>query len=241
MTRRILLVSLLLSLGVRAEDTQGIVIPLRLVAVSSPVLQEVIQHVLVEEGDTVKEGQVLIELRREKEELEVKQAEQVVQQRQFTAAGAQKLFHEKIGSKETALEKQTELELAKIQLAQAEVRLKEKTIRAPLDGIVVKKYKEAGEAVDRVEKLLDVVNIDQVYVQFYLHPKLMQSVKMDAAIPVRFGDIGSQDFTGRVSFIDPRIDAGSGLFRVKVIVDNQAHTIKAGMRGGADFAKLNQK
>jgi membrane fusion protein, multidrug efflux system len=238
MIRRTLFSLLVLAVAVRADDTQGLVIPFKQVSVSSPVLQEVIDHVLVEEGDAVKENQILIELRREKEELEVKQAQQVVQQRRFTAEGAQKLFTEKIGSKEVALEKQTEWELAKIQLAAAEVRLKEKTIRAPLSGIVVKKYKEAGEAVDRVEKLLDVVNIDQVYVQFYLDPKMMQSIKQDAEIPVRFPVIGSQDFAGKVSFIDPRIDAGSGLFRVKVLIENKDHIVKAGMRGVADFAKL---
>jgi RND family efflux transporter MFP subunit len=238
MTPRFLFFLLVFAVAVRADDTQGLVIPLKQVSVSSPVLQEIIQHVLVEEGDAVKENQILIELRREKEELEVKQAQQVVEQKRFTAEGAQKLFNEKIGSKEAALEKQTELELAKIQLAAAEVRLKEKTVRAPLGGIVVKKYKEAGEAVDRVEKLLDVVNIDQVYVQFYLDPKLMQSIKQDSEIPVRFPVIGSQAFVGKVSFIDPRIDAGSGLFRVKLLVDNADHKIKAGMRGAADFSKL---
>lgn len=224
----------------QAEDTQGLVIPLKQVSVSSPVLQEVIQHVLVEEGDTVKEGQVLIELRKEKEELEVQQAQKIVEQRRFTAEGAQKLFNEKIGSKEAAIEKQTEHELAKIQLAAAEVRLKEKTIRAPLNGIVVKKYKEAGEAVDRVEKLLDVVNLDQVYVQFYLDPKLMQAMRQDTPVSVRFPVIGTQEFTGKVSFIDPRIDAGSGLFRVKILIDNADYKIKAGMRGLADFAKLGK-
>lgn len=238
MTVRILLSLLIFGLVAHAEETQGIVLPLKLVSVSSPVLQEVIDRVMVEEGDTVTEGQPVIELRREKEELEVKQAEQVVEQRRFTAEGAQKLYKEKIGSKETALEKQTELELAKIQLKQAEVRLKEKTIRAPLSGIVVKKWKEAGEAVDRVEKLLDVVNIDQVYVQFYIDPKLMQTMKLDQEIPVRFPVIGDKEVTGRVSFIDPRIDAGSGLFRVKVLIDNADHKIKAGMRGTADFAKV---
>ena len=233
-----LLPMLSLSPLARGDDTQGLVIPLKQVSVSSPVLQEVIQHVLVEEGDTVKENQILIELRKEKEDLEVKQAQQIVEQKKFSAEGAQKLFNEKIGSKEVAIEKQTEHELAKIQLAAAEVRLKEKTIRAPLGGIVVKKYKETGEAVDRVEKLVDVVNIDQVYVQFYLDPKLMQIIKQDEEVRVRFPVIGDQDFAGKVSFIDPRIDAGSGLFRVKVLIDNADHRIKAGMRGVADFAKL---
>ena len=238
MPQRLLICLLAFTLAARADDIQGLVIPFKLVSVSSPVLQEVIDHVLVEEGDAVKEGQILVELRREKEELEVRQAEQVVQQRTFTANGAQKLWAEKIGSKETAMEKQTELELAKIQLAAAQVRLKEKSIRAPLSGTVVKKYKEAGEAVDRVEKLLDVVNIDRVYVQFYLDPKLMQTIKQDVEVPVRFAVIGDPEFNGRVSFIDPRIDAGSGLFRVKVLIDNADHKIKAGMRGTVDFAKL---
>src|SRR2546428_106580 len=132
MIRRLVLCSLLLVCIARADDTQGLVIPFKQVSVSSPVLQEVIEHVLVEEG----------------------------------------------------------------------------------------------EAVDRVEKLLDVVNIDQIYVQFYLDPKMMQSIKQDAEIPVRFPVIGNQDFSGKVSFIDPRIDAGSGLFRVKVLIENQDHHVK---------------
>lgn len=226
-----------LSLAAHAQDVQGLVIPFKLVSVSSPVLQEVIDEVKVKEGDTVKEGDILVELRKEKEILEVRQYEQLVQQRKFTAEGAQKLFKEKIGSQETALEKQTELELARIQLQQAEVRLKEKTVRAPLGGIVVKKYKESGEAVDRVEKLVDVIDIDQVYVQFYLDPKLMQTVKPDAEVPVRFPVLGEEKFVGTVSFIDPRIDAGSGLFRVKLLLENKDHKVKAGMRGVADFGK----
>lgn len=229
------------SFAARGQDIQGLVIPFKSVSVASPVLQEVIAKVLVEEGDVVKEGDVLVELRNQKEMLEVRQYEQLVKQRKFTAEGAMKLFKEKIGSEESALEKETEWELAKIQLQQAEVRLKEKTIRSPLSGIVVKKHKETGEAVDRVEKLVDVIDIDQVYVQFYLDPKLMQTVKPDMEVPVRFPVLGEEKVTGRISFIDPRIDAGSGLFRVKVLIENKDHKVKAGMRGTADFGRLAAK
>ncbi len=47
----------------RAEDVQGLVQPIKSVSVASPVLQEVVEEVLVEEGDEVKKGQVLIQLR----------------------------------------------------------------------------------------------------------------------------------------------------------------------------------
>jgi RND family efflux transporter MFP subunit len=137
------------------------------------------------------------------------------------------------------LEKQTDLELAKIQKKLAQTALNEKIIRSPLSGTVVKKYKEPGESVDRVDKLFDVVNIDKVYVQFYLDTKFMDKITVGAKVPVRFPALpSSQEYVGTVSFIDPRIDAASGLFRVKLLLDNPSHLIKAGMRGQADFTKI---
>lgn len=222
----------------QAQDVQGLAMPFKQVSVASPVLQEVVESVLVEEGDTVKEGQPIVQLRSEKEALEVDLSQKIVEQREFVAKGAEALSKDKMMSRESVLEKQTELQIAKIKLAAAQVNLKEKTVRSPLDGIVVKKYKEAGESVDRAEKLMDIVSIDQIYAQFYLDPKLLESVKLDYVVNVRFPVIGPTNFIGRISFVDPRIDAGSGLFRVKVLIDNPNHLIKPGMRGTADFAKL---
>jgi len=236
--KRILFALLLTALVSRAEEIQGLVMPFKQVSVASPVLQEVVDSVLVEEGDAVKEGQVIVQLRAEREALQVEMDKKLVEQREFTAKGAAALSKEKMMSREKVLETETEMELAKIKLRASEVTLKEKTIRSPLAGIVVKKYKEAGESVDRVEKLVDIVSIDQVYVQFYLDPKLMTAVKVDQVVPVRFPVLREQKFDGKVSFVDPRIDAGSGLFRVKLLVDNPGHVIKPGMRGTADFSQL---
>lgn len=233
-----LLPALLLAAGsVRAEDVQGLVIPFKLVSVSSPVLQEVINAVLVEEGDEVKEGQPVLQLRAEKEALEVERTQKLIELATFKAQGTESLFKEKMGSKEKWLEENAQLDLAKILHRAAEVSLKEKTVLAPLNGVVVKRYKEAGESVDRVEKLMDIVNIDQVYAQFYLDPSLMDSVKEGRAVQVKFPVLPNAEFTGKVSFVDPRIDAASGLFRVKVLIDNKSHTIRAGMRAMADFGK----
>ena len=234
----IYLTLLALVTGALGEETQGLVLPIKQVSVSSPVFQEVITAVLVEEGDTVKEGQPLVQLRSEKEELDVQRLLKQIELYKFKADGAEALLKEKMGSREKALEERAQLELSQILHRTAEVTLKEKTVRSPLAGIVVKKFKEAGESVDRVEKLMDIVNIDQVYVQFYLDPKLMGSIKSEQPVKVKIAVIGNAEFTAKVSFIDPRIDAGSGLFRVKVLIENRDHKIKAGMRGTADFSKV---
>lgn len=230
----------LLALAAHAQEVQGLVIPFKQVSVSSPVLQDIIAEIYVEEGDEVKKDQPLARLLCDKEELDVQQCGKLIERRQFEANGMQELLKEKMASKDAALEKQTDLELARIQLKLAQVHLNEKTIRAPLAGIVVKKYKEVGEGVDRAEKLFDIVDIGQVYVQFYLDPKFMETVQTGMVLPVQFPSLpkGAHAYTAKVSFIDPRLDAASGLFRVKLLLDNPDHEIKAGMRAQTDFSKL---
>ncbi len=231
----------LVSLGLaplRADDTQGLIFPIKSVSVSSPVVvQEVIESVNVEEGNQVTEGQVLVQLRNAKEKLTVKEYERVVEATEFAYKGAKALFDQKMGSKEQMLKTQTEFERAKIQLQLAEEQLKEKTVRAPLSGTVVKKYKEAGESVDRGEKLVDIVNFDQVFVRFYVDPKLIMVLKEEEPVTVRVPVMNDARFTGKINFIDPRLDASSGLFQIKVLIENPDHKIKAGMRALSDFTK----
>jgi membrane fusion protein (multidrug efflux system) len=227
---------------VRAEERQAvvtpfIVIPFKTVQVSSPVLQEVIDSVLVEEGAEVNEGQPVVQLRAEREALEVERTQKLIELATFKAQGAEALFKEKMGSKEKWLEEQAQLELAKILHRVAEVALKEKTVLAPLSGVIVKKYKEAGESVDRAEKLLEIVNIDQVYVQFYLEPGLLGSIKEGQQVQVTFPANNNAKVTGTVAFIDPRLDAATGNLRIKVLIDNKDRSIKAGMRATAEFSK----
>jgi RND family efflux transporter MFP subunit len=137
------------------------------------------------------------------------------------------------------IEKQTDLEAAKLDYQLALTALEEKTIKSPLSGIIGKRYKEPGEAVDRTEKLFDIVDIDQVYAQFYVEPSIVNKLAVGDKITVHLPDAtqGPGQYEGSISFIAPNIDAASGLFRVKILLDNPNHIIKAGMRAFADFTK----
>lgn len=223
----------------RADDVQGLVIPFKEVSVSSPVLQDNVKDIEVDEGDAVKQGDVLAHLLNDREDLEVKRCELLIKRAEYDYKAIKTLADEKLATQDSLLEKETDLEAAKLQYDVAVVALDEKTIKSPLSGIIVKRYKEPGESVDRMEKLFDIVNIDQVYIQFYLEPGLIEKIAVKDKIPVRFPAYanGNHEYQATVAFIDPRIDAASGLFRVKLLLDNPNHEIRAGMRGEADFTK----
>jgi RND family efflux transporter MFP subunit len=223
----------------RADEVQGLVFPFKEVSVSSPVLEDVVKDIEVDEGDKVKKGDVLAHLLNDREELDVQRTQNLIKQAQFEYDGMKTLADEKLATEDSLIEKETDLQAAKLEYQLAIVALNEKTIRSPLSGIVVKRYKEEGEAVDRTEKLFDIVDIDQIYIQFYLDPSFIEKLEVGDKIPVRFPtlDQGTREFQAAVAFVDPRIDAASGLFRVKLLLDNPDHDIKAGMRGEADFTK----
>lgn len=221
------------------DVVQGLAMPFKEVSVSSPVLQDVVKDISVDEGDVVKRGDVLAHLLNDREQLDVERYDNVVKRAEFQYKAMKELAATKDATQDALIEKETDLQAAKLDYQLAETALEEKTIKSPLSGIVVKRYKEPGESVDRTEKLFDIVDIDQIYVQFYLKPAYIEQLAVGDHVSVRFPALnqGAHPYDGKVSFIDPRIDAASQLFRVKVLLDNPNHEIKAGMSGEADFGK----
>lgn len=221
----------------RAEVVPGLILPLHEVKLGTPV-EGLVSEVLVDEGDTVEAGQPLVRLVDDLEKMDVTRSEKVLEKAKFDHDAAQKLLKENIGTREEALRKSIEHDLARIQRDAAEVRLKQKTLRAPLQGVVVARSKEPGEAVQLHEVLLQIVHIRQVEAQFYLEPAKTRLLKVGEKRRLKVPSLPEpNEITGEVVFLDPRLDAESGLYRVKLRVDNADLRLKAGMRVEADFAQ----
>jgi membrane fusion protein (multidrug efflux system) len=214
---------------VLAESVPGLILPLHEVKMGTPV-EGLVKEVLVEEGDTVQAGQPLVRLVDDLEVLDVARAEKILEKTKFDHDAAQKLLKENIGSREEALRKSIEYDLARIQRDAALVRMKQKTLLAPMQGVVVSRIKEPGEAVQLHEVLLHVVHVSQVEARFYLEPENVQKLKIGDKRELKATASSVSKVMGEVVYIDPRLDAESGLCRVKLRVDNQDLKLKAGMR-----------
>ena len=220
-----------------ADPVPGLIIPLHEVLVGTPTAG-IIKEILVKEGDTVTQGQVLAVLEDDMEKLEAERAAKVLEKTKFDRDATQKLLADNIATREAALGKSIEHELARIQLEAAQVRLRQRTLRAPMQGIVVKRVKEPGEAILLNETLMQIVHIEQVYAQFYVEPAQIVALKTGSKLPLRVPSLEEpRELTGEVDFVDPRLDAESGLYRIKVRLENPELRLKAGMRVEAEIAK----
>ncbi|GAB5561238.1 MAG: hypothetical protein SynsKO_28850 [Synoicihabitans sp.] len=213
-----------------AATYAGIVLPFREVVVSSPV-ETTITEITCKEGDYVKTGDVLAQLYNRIEDLDMQRTKAALEKREFDFKSAQNLFEDQIISEDEAMKNRIELELARLQAEQAQEIFQLRTIKAPINGVVVEKIKEIGEAVTQTEPMFRLVDIDRVFVQIYVLVEEASRLERGEALTVNC-PVGNEmeTFAGVVDFIDPRVDAASGLVRIKVVLDNPDHRIKPGLR-----------
>src|SRR5665213_2231550 len=145
----------------------GLVLPFKNVVVSSPV-QSTIVSIPVKEGDRVAGGQVLARLYGRLEELDMLRAKADLEKKEFDAKGSKSLYADKIISEDEALKNRSEVEGARLLAEMATETFRQRTILAPIPGIVVEKMREVGETVSPAEPMFRIVDISKVYVQFYI-------------------------------------------------------------------------
>ena len=237
--RPFLLGAALVVAAAQAEEVDGLSMAYRSVTVSAPV-DEILAEILVDEGDAVTKDQPLARLRDEKEQIEFRRFEKLYEKRQFDHQASQNLLKDNLMSKEKAMAAEAELELAKVDYDLAKTQLDEKSIESPLDGIVIRRLADEGEFVDRVQPIFEIVNIDQLYLQFYVEPSLARALKKGDKVAFHTAeDPDGVDREAIVDFISPAADSSSGLFRVKLLAQNQTREVLAGVRVTAEFLPVN--
>lgn len=118
-----------------------------------------------------------------------------------------KLGPERIQSKEeevAALEAQARQ--ARAALAEAESVLADLTIRAPTDGVVLARMVDGGEVVAAGTPLLDLVNLDRLYLQVYVPEVEIGKVRRGLPAQVYTDAYPDQPFASTVRYISSRAE-----------------------------------
>ena len=112
-----------------------------------------------------------------------------------------------------------------IKLQREQITLDHMTIRSPIDGLVLRVNKQAGEETDDTP-LIVVVDTTKLYAVFDMPRQLFGKVHVGDKETIQTEGLERQ---GTVISVDPIIDLASGLFRVKMEMDNGDGKIPAGV------------
>jgi len=226
-----LLISMASSVAAAAEALKatGMVLPYRQVELATST-DGVVTDILLKEGNSATQGQVLVQLDASRELMEAEYNKQLMEKRDADRAAAKLLFDENVLSHTQWEEHQVDAKLAETEYRIALRKLDDKSIKAPFAGLVLRVYKECGDSVRNLERIAELISIDKVYVVVYFDGADLLRVKQGQRAQVTFPLAERAVFSGVVETVDPVVDPASGTFRVKVIVDNPDHRIRSGIK-----------
>jgi RND family efflux transporter MFP subunit len=130
---------------------------------------------------------------------------------------------------------ENELALNKLTAEQARAELATYSVIAPFDGVVTRVYKHPGEAVRQGDPILELVNVDRVRIEGRVALSDVRAIKLKHKVRVKLNDPEfdlpeeSEEFEGRVTFVDVTVDPVTRETRVWAEVDNRDNILRAGL------------
>ena len=132
-----------------------------------------------------------------------------------------------------------DLELAKVttetrsvMLKLAELNVQRRKILAPVPGVVVECYKDAGEWVNPGDPVARVLRVDRLRVEGFLSAAEFGSEITDCPVEVEVDLPGGRQetFEGKITFVSPEIEPVANQFRVWAEVENHGLLLRVGAK-----------
>lgn len=191
------------------QDLNCLIQPYVVITITTPV-GGLLETVRVDRGDLVKEGQVLATLDASVER----------------ATGAVQHAHAELSNRRLA-----DLEL---QRTAAEVALR--TIKSPVNGVVVERFMHPGE-FPKQEKILKIAQIDPLRVEVYAPVAMWGKVTVGKTAFVKPEPPLTGQYSAKVTVVDRVVDAASGTFGVRLELPNRDLKLQAGLKCTVRFGK----
>ncbi len=247
--------------GRQVRTYEGFTRPSRQTAVASRVAG-LVDKVTVAEGQTVRAGEPLVQLDSTAERLEVEMSRMAVEESKDLQAAelvakqaaselqrAEALLTKNAITENELEQRQLALKVAQLRVEAArsnsrmaamrlqrdEALLQQRTITAPNDGIVVKVLKQRGEAVERLETVVELVQLDplEIVLNMPAATRPLYKVGQAAQVLLEGSDLPQK---GTVTLVDATIDFASGTYRLKIQVPNGGGTLTSGVRARVSLA-----
>jgi len=182
-----------------------------------------------DDGDVVRQGQLLAELDPTDYRLAVDQSAALAEH----AAAERDRYRPLLAAGSVALNDLERMESAARQSAAAAAlarkRLSDTRLLSPISGVVASRAVEPGETVGSGQSAFTLVDLDVVKVRVGVPEADVDMLRNGQPATVRLPALPESTFTGRVSSVGVSADPTTRTYAVEISVPNAGHRLKAGM------------
>jgi len=132
-----------------------------------------------------------------------------------------------------------EHDIAILEYEQARTRLERRSIRSPVDGVVVDVTMFPGEYVHEQATVMTIAEIDPLYVEVFMPVSLYETVRPGMPANVTPESPIGGIYDAEVAVVDNVFDAASRTFRVRLVLPNPDYALPAGLRCTVRFLQAD--
>jgi RND family efflux transporter MFP subunit len=188
----------------------------RTVSTVAGKLMGVVRAVHVQEGDMVKQGDLLVTIdqRQVKAQLQQAQANAEIAAKEYRRY--QQLLKEQSASQQEFDRAEARYREAQAAVDAAQVSQKDAMVRAPYDGRVVGKMIDPGDLASPGTPFVTIEQEGLFCTDLLLPERYIQALKLGLGVRVVVPAMNDEEFSGEVGRIVPSADARSRSFQIKV-------------------------
>jgi len=183
--------------------------------------RRLVRELLVEEGDQVKQGQLLLRLQDEEQRSAVSKVDSELSKARKEFERNQRLHEQELISDQQFANANFEFERLQIAREDAERELSYTEVRAPISGTITQRMVNLGDQVQIGQELFQVMNFDTMVARVFVPEKHLPTLRPGLEARISAAATGDREFTARVERIAPIVDARSGTVKVTVAVGRQ--------------------
>ena len=203
--------------------------------------KRLITRLLVEEGDNVRQGQILVQLQDEEQVAALAKVKSQLAKAEREYERQQRLFEQKLISEVTYNDATYELDQLRIEQQNVERELSYTQVKAPINGKITTRMVNLGDQVSIGQHLFDLVDFDSLVARVFVPEKHLSELKKGLSARLSSQATGERQYIGKLKRVAPIVDPRSGTVKVTVDVGGQPG-LRPGMYVDVDLVTaVNQK
>ena len=196
----------------------------------------VVRGIDFEAGEPVKAGAVLVRLNTDNETATLRSLETSARLAAVQAERWQQLGKDKLVSLDEVQQRVANAASAKAQVEAQRALIAQKTIRAPFSGVLGIRKVNLGQFLSPGEPIVSLQQLDPIYLDFTLPEQMVDQFTRGAVVRATVDSIPGQVFEGKVTAIEPRIDADTRNFTAQATFDNPDGELRPGAYAHVGFS-----
>ncbi|WP_373184686.1 efflux RND transporter periplasmic adaptor subunit [Halopseudomonas sp.] len=198
-------------------------------AVLSANITATISRIRFDDGQRVKQGDVLVELTNREQLAQLREAEVSLADAERQLARARQLVESRVLSRQELDDRVRAVDIARAQLQAVQARLADRLIRAPFDSVVGLRQVSVGTLVVPGMPVATLHDDSVMKLDFSIPETLMAQITPGQELVATSRAYGDELFKGEIASLDNEVDPITRSIRVRALIDNADARLKPGM------------